>query len=287
MRTLKSNVIALYKEKGEAWFNKLPQFLSRMEKQLAIKLQPPFSHLNYNYVAPAIKENKPYVLKCCIPNKALNTEITALEHYNGNGAIQLIDSNAEQGWLLLERCEPGDMLLSVDDDEEATTIAVNIMQQLWKPIQESAPFPTISDWLLDLKPSQLIPKQLMDFAIETAKDLLASQGELVLLHGDLHHYNILSSKRQPWLAIDPKGVIGEREYDIGALMRNPIPKKLTKKLLENRLDKITELTGFDKQRLLRWSIVQATLATFWCINDSADGQENLLYTAQTLRTLST
>jgi len=116
---------------------------------------------------------------------------------------------------------------------------------------------------------------------------LASQGEPVLLHGDLHHYNILSSQREPWLAIDPKGVIGEREYEIGALMRNPISKKLTKKTLVNRLDKITELTGFDKQRLLHWSIVQTVLAACWCIDDGTDGGENLISTANTLYSLST
>src|SRR5438067_1309862 len=53
--------------------------------------------------------------------------------------------------------------------------------------------------------------------------LLATQVAPVLLHGDLHHENILAAARQPWLAIDPKGVVGEPAYEAGALLRNPLP----------------------------------------------------------------
>lgn len=67
----------------------------------------------------------------------------------------------------------------------------------------------------------MFPRKLIDFALKASKELLVSSGEQVLLHGDLHHYNILSSARNSWLAIDPKGGIGEREYEICALMRNP------------------------------------------------------------------
>ncbi len=56
---------------------------------------------------------------------------------------------------------------------------------------------------------------------ELAQELLLSQGEPVLLHGDLHHYNLLQHQ-DTWLAIDPKGVVGEREFEIGAFLRNPV-----------------------------------------------------------------
>jgi streptomycin 6-kinase len=59
------------------------------------------------------------------------------------------------------------------------------------------------------------------------RELIASSESPVLLHGDLHHFNILSARRQPWLAIDPKGVAGEPAYEPGALLRNPNPELCT------------------------------------------------------------
>ena len=107
-----------------------------------------------------------------------------------------------------------------------------------------------------------------------ALELHQDMGESVLLHGDLHHFNILSGKRQPWLAIDPKGVVGEREYELGALLRNPIPDIVTtmntKKILTWRVDQLSELLGFDRQKIRAWSFAQAVLAAVWCIDDKAD-----------------
>ena len=79
--------------------------------------------------------------------------------------------------------------------------------------------------------------------------------ELVLLHRDLHHGTILlSAQRKSWLAIDSKGLLGEREYEVGAMLRNPMPKLLTQpqpeRILSRRLDQLSEELEFDRDRLL-------------------------------------
>jgi len=79
---------------------------------------------------------------------------------------------------------------------------------------------------------------------------------------------------QPWVAIDPKGVVGEREYEVGALLRNPTPDIATtmdtRMILKRRLDLLAELLGFDRQKLCAWSFAQAVLAAVWCIDGKAN-----------------
>ncbi len=91
----------------------------------------------------------------------------------------------------------------------------------------------------------------------------------VLLHGDLHHDNILSADREPWLAIDPKGVVGEAEYEVGAFVRNRLfagPKP--EMLLARRVDQFVDELGFDRERIVGWSLAQAVLSAWWSFEDS-------------------
>jgi streptomycin 6-kinase len=62
-----------------------------------------------------------------------------------------------------------------------------------------------------------LPRELVATAVSLFNELLPSQSEPVLLHGDLHHWNILRATRVPWLALDPKGVVGEPAYEVGGL----------------------------------------------------------------------
>jgi streptomycin 6-kinase len=102
-------------------------------------------------------------------------------------------------------------------------------------------------------------------------------GASVVLHGDLHHFNILAATRQPWLAIDPKGVVGEAEYETGALLRNPVPDIRNHprlgELLSRRISQLADELGFDKGRIRCWAIAQAVLSAWWTYEDS-DGKVN-------------
>ena len=281
-----NNLRVLYPDLAEAWLVALPAFLKSIEAKLSIRIAAPFFNLTYHYVAPATSATgEAWIFKYSIPYKEMRTEIAALQYYNGQGCVRLIASDAEQGWLLLEACQPGVMLSILEDDEAATRYAVEVIQKLWKPIAKEEPFPTIQNWLEGLSRMQqdprakdLISKRLMDYSIGLSKDLCASMGELVLLHGDLHHDNILSSSRAPYLAIDPKGLIGEREYECGALIRNPIAKirgmSGLSRFLKRRLDQMAAEAGFDRNRIQQWSMVQAVLAAYWQIEDEgSDGQQ--------------
>lgn len=294
---LRQTILNVHGKIGERWLKHFPSLLKSLVKQWNFKIENRYVNLTFNFTASVILEDgNPAVLKCGVPDDEFKSEIRALQCYAGDGAVRLIAADAKKGWLLEERCVPGESLLSLalKDDAKATAIALNVMQKLWRPVNSQIKFPTLAGWLNGLNKLQKysrvnsdgIPKKLIDFSLITSKELLASSGEQVLLHGDLQHFNILSSKRKYWLAIDPKGVIGEREYEVCAFLRNPSPYLLTtmktKQIILRRLDQIVEQTGFERERILLWSIVQAVLAMWWCIADKVPGKDYFLNYAQIL-----
>ena len=130
-----------------------------------------------------------------------------------------------------------------------------------------------------------MPTALVERAEALFARLLASQAEPVLLHGDLHHFNVLAAQRQPWLAIDPKGVVGEPAYDTAALLHNPaelLDAPHPSKALERRIDQLAEQLGLDRARVREWGISQAVLAAYWGWEDSGHVWEEALRFAELL-----
>lgn len=293
---LQQTILSVHGAVGKRWLNQLPNLLESLSKQWNFRIEKSCAPLSFNFVALVVLEDgSKAILKCGVPDCEFKNEISALQCYAGEGAVKLIATDAKKGWLLEEHCIPGKNLLSLKNDEKATTVALNLMQQLWRPINSQVKLPTLAKWLRGLNKLQkysrsnpkAFPKKLIDFSLGASKELLASSGEQVLLHGDFHHFNILSSVRNSWLVIDPKGVIGEREYEICAFMRNPGPQLLTSmnttQVISRRFDQIVEHTGFERERILLWSIVNAVLVAWWCIEDKTPGKDYLLDYAQILR----
>ena len=102
----------------------------------------------------------------------------------------------------------------------------------------------------------------------------------------MHHENILSATRAPWLAIDPKGIVGEPDYEVGALLRNPLPQLLNMphpgRVTARRVDQLAEALGFDRARVRGWGLAQAVLSAWWCIEDSGYGWEPAIACAELL-----
>jgi len=113
--------------------------------------------------------------------------------------------------------------------------------------------------------------------------------DLVLLHGDLHHENILAAQRQPWLAIDPKGIIGEAAYETGSWLRNPYPglMKLPQpgRTLARRIDQFAEKLGFERARIRDWAVAQAVLSVWWGIEDFGYVEDEALAIAELLASI--
>jgi len=276
--------ITLNGERGRAWVESLPTLIAEFESRWNITVGAPFG-LSYNFAAPATRnDGEQLVLKAIAPYLDADVEADALLLFDGRGAIKVIEREQARGVMLLERCLPGTELATLfpDRDDEASAVAADVMRQLWLSLPTSHPFPTLAeytsvlDWLYDMFDGTTGPldKDVADAAIELRKELLASAPTPVLLHGDLHHHNILRAERQPWLAIDPKGVAGDPAYEPAPLFYNPVGEWHTQvdgsRLIQRRVDIIVERTKLDRQRVLGWAVVQGIVSDAWTLEDGGE-----------------
>lgn len=270
---------------GAEWLETLPDLLAMCERRWSLTVQPTTFTLSYNYVTPAIlADGTEVVLKVGVPNRELHTEIEALRIYNGRSSVRLLDADPDEGILLLERLRPGQMLTTIRDDDVATRTAAQVMQTLWRPLPAEHNFPSVADWGKGFARLRAefgggtgpFDKKLVETAESLFTDLLASMDAPVLLHGDLHHFNILSAG-DDWLAIDPKGVVGEPTYEVGALLRNPVPHIFKEpelgRIMARRLDILAETLELDRERLRQWSLAQAVLSAWWSYEDGGDAAD--------------
>jgi streptomycin 6-kinase len=293
-------MIELHEEQGVAWLEQLPGLIAEYERRWSLKVLPPYA-LSYNYVAPAIRHGgMPVVLKVGYPGDELMSEIVALRHYAGHGMVQLIEADDQHGIVLLEQLSPGTMLASLVpiDDARATSIAAGVMRELWGGPGGAAPanpaLGSIEDWAAGMSRMRAFfgggtgpfPRALVEEAEALFKDLLASQAAPVLLHGDLHHDNILAAQRAPWLAIDPKGIVGEPAYEVGALLRNPLPQLLElpdpRRAMARRVAQLADELGLDQARVRGWGLAQAVLSAWWNVEDLGHGWEGAIACAELL-----
>jgi streptomycin 6-kinase len=244
-------------EAGPPWLERLPGIIESCVQQWSLVLNPPFSQLSYNWAAPGMLQNgAPIVLQVCFPDKEFFTEAEALRIYDGRGSVRLLAVDLEGGALLLERLLPGAALESMVDDQQATHIAARVMQTLWRPAPQESAFPSFATWIKNMarlapslvEPHSAFPARWIERALSLFVDLSDPHVELVLLHGDLHQGNILSAGREPWLAIDPKGVTGEPVCETGPLLINVLPSfsdtRETRRVLLRRMAQLAEELGF-------------------------------------------
>jgi len=293
-------IVELYGDEGTAWLKELPALIAEYERRWSLTMLPPYA-LSYNYVAPAIRaDGTPVVLKARVPGDGLMTEIAALRLYDGHGMVQLLEADPEGGAFVLERLAPGAPLTTLveSDDERATSIAAGVMRQLWQGPAGVPPdeplYGTIANWAEGMQRMRAyfggttgpFPHALVEEAESLFAELLASQAAPVLLHGDLHHDNILSAERAPWLAIDPQGIVGEPTYEVGALLRNPLPQLLELpnpgRVMARRVDQLAAELGFDRARVRGWGLAQAVLSAWWSIEDHGHGWEGAIACAELL-----
>lgn len=204
-------------------------------------------------VRAELADGTPAVLKLANRHRENEHEADALERWNGNGAARLLRRDDERGALLLERCEPG-TFLSVSADDPIGVL-VGLLPRLWI---DAAGFNTLADevawWNLEGEVGAL------------ARELAATQGELVLTHQDLHAENVVAAAREPWLVIDPKPLAAEREFAVAPIVRGSELGHSKRDVLY-RLDRLCSDLGLDRERARGWTIVQTTA---WAEGASVD-----------------
>lgn len=215
-----------------------------------VELGPRFELARYSYVAAAGDDA---VLKVTPPeDDESDEEAEALELWDGDGAGRLLRRDRARRALLLERARPGSDLADVPE-ADATAIAVGLGGRLWKRGQTPglSPFRSVHDhvprWLANAAEHPLTPlaRELYD-ALDKRDD--------TLVHGDLHHHNILRSARG-YLAIDPKPMLAEPEYDVPSFLWNPLPYRMRLDVTERRLAAFAA-AGLDEERMRQWTVIR-------------------------------
>ena len=198
-----------------------------------------------------------------------------LDAFEGRGVVRVYDY--VEGAMLLERLSPGTSLAEMalnGRDEEATEILADVIQKM-SPCRSVHQCATVQDWAKSFEQyaasgDDQIPKNLVGEGHRIYSHLCGSQSRRRLLHGDLHHYNVLWDSDRGWLAIDPKGVEGEIEYEIGAALRNPYEKPdlfASESTIERRLELFVSKLNLDFRRALAWGFAQAVLSAIWSVED--------------------
>lgn len=293
---IERTIIAMHGKAGRAWLDDLPRRVAEYERRWDLQMMPPFGNLSFNYAAPGNRsDGTSVVLKICYPAKEVLSEMAALRVADGDGMVRLLAEDVAGATMLLQRAVPGEMLIDHPDDEAATRIAAGVMAASWRAAPDDHPFPTVADWGRGFERMRVrfdggmgpLPAELTDRAERSFAELVASSAAPIVLHGDLHHYNILRNA-DGWLAIDPKGIVGEPAYEIGALMRNRLPpmgdEPAALEVLIRRLRIVAEVTGLDAERMRRWTVAQALLSAWWTIEDGGDiaFAEDVIRTAEIL-----
>jgi streptomycin 6-kinase len=207
----------------------------------------------------------------------LQQEITALEALKGHGCVQLLAYDLNIGAMILEQAVPGKPLTALfpHDDAKATRIAANCVRLLHQaPLPKSSLFQTLEHTLPHFKKTGTALDPFIIRAQELKQQLLATPQGNVLLHGDFHGGNILSSAHHQWVVIDPEGIIGDPVYDLTVYIRNPLtelvtcPDSLT--IISNRIRDFATILGYTPQHMYDWTYLQAVISAYWSIEDKLD-----------------
>ncbi|MFL5579528.1 MAG: aminoglycoside phosphotransferase family protein [Gemmatimonadaceae bacterium] len=128
--------------------------------------------------------------------------------------------------------------------------------------------------------------ELLARAAAAARGLLAEPRDVVVLHGDLHHGNVLDGGERGWLAVDPKGLIGERAFDFANVFCNPDRETATAPgRLVRQATVVADAAGLDRARLLQWVLAYAGLSAAWSTEDGGDPGAALAVAALAAREL--
>ncbi len=197
-----------------------------------------------------------------------------MEWWGGDGAARVLAREGEA--LLLERATGARSLAEMargGADNEATRILCAAGERL-HAARSSPPPPTLvplETWFRQLWPTAEAQGGLYARAAAAARALLAEPREVSVVHGDLHHGNVLDFGERGWLAIDPKGLIGERSYDYPHIIMNPDVETATAPgRLARRVEVISEAARVEPRRLLTWIVAYAGLSASWTLGDGDD-----------------
>ncbi|MBD0739068.1 aminoglycoside phosphotransferase family protein [Streptomyces sp. CBMA29] len=258
---------------GAAWLAELPGIVEELLGRWECVPDGEVMHGGVGVIVPVRRRAEgSAVLKVSFPHPGNVHEPDAFVAWGGCGAVLLHERDDERFAMLLERVQPS-TLAEVEDGDEVVTVAGRLNRRLAIPAPRG--LPRLRDqadgWEEQLRKdaeelTHALPRQVLDVAGATVRELGRVQPD-TLVHGDLHARNILRASREPWLAVDPKGCVGDPAYDAGTLLKSRALKLLEAddlyKAVHRVLDVFAEAAEIDRERVQRWAQLHAVQAAFW------------------------
>ena len=265
-------------EKGEMWLAELPGILEKCRAKWGLALGPLVDEIKVNYVGYArMPSGEEVVLKVGVPHREFSTEMEALAIYEGRGINRLIDSDEELNAMVLERISPGTLLNNLEDRDAQAEVVAQIIRDLHRtPPPSGHNLPNFSKWAESAHrdarecDDQERARPFLDQLprVLSILDSFSDPGEpQMLLHGDLHHWNVLLDRERGWMAIDPKGVVGASCLEVGrfignAFSRGADPAEM-RRILEDTIRILSDRLGQNQDRIFAGALCDYVVASSW------------------------
>jgi streptomycin 6-kinase len=298
-------IVREFADGGKNWVENYPAMLGECVERWQLRLTGIASAglpINVIFYAQSA-QGDPLVLKMGYPHPEQKTEIIALRAYQGRDAVRILDWDDETGAFLLERILPGKKLRDVSDSIERSRIRIRLIGDLPRPVSGISGLPSYGEWMewafsefrekMNPGSATEAETEFLSFIVRAESSyrrLLMRFPETYLLHGDLHHENILLDEHRGWLAIDPKGVTGPRVMECGRFLHNFIEDEIkgielledatdvqVKRVLEQRLRTFEAMLDFDRTDMVAATYIDLVLGTCWSINSPVSARERVDY----------
>lgn len=247
----------------ERWLADLPELICDLRSRWQIDIDNPFdgSEGSCAWVAPALRaDGSPAVLKLAMPHMEGEHEIRALQFWEDEPTVRLLETDESCYAMLLERCEPGAALRVLPENEQDVMLA-NLLRQLWLKSPPRDSFRPLSVMLAQWASETLAQSAqwpdagLVKEGLYLFEVLSRPNADEVLLATDLHAGNVLSARRKPWLVIDPKPFVGDRTYDATQHLLNCKARLLSSPY--ETIKRFADLLEIDHERLRLWLFARA------------------------------
>ncbi|MEU3950223.1 aminoglycoside phosphotransferase family protein [Streptomyces sp. NPDC029526] len=284
---LAATQIKFNKEAGRAFVAALPELTASFVDRWELRITGTPLHGVSALVVPVDRaDGTPAMLKLQLRDHESEGEPVALRRWDGDGAVRLLDHDEPTGTMLLERLDSSRMLSRVADPQEGVLVIARLLARL-----HVAPAPAgmrrlddIARRMLQRTPAALerIPdpesRRLVADCAAAVREVVDEPGDR-LLHWDLHDENVLAADRAPWLAIDPKPLVGDPGFDLWPALANPFRADDVLR----RFDAMTEVLGLDRARARAWTYGRVLQNCLWETEEGRPLDDTDLEIARRLR----
>ncbi|WP_395364073.1 aminoglycoside phosphotransferase family protein [Streptomyces sp. YH02] len=249
------------------WLGKLPELTAQVLDHASLDSERVMAPGGRSSLVVLVRrsDGSPAALKIAPAFARPDLERDALAHWNGWGAVQLLDEAAE-GALVLERLHPEVSLRSLPE-AKALLEAAGTVRKLWVEPAAEHGFETVAERTAR-QAAAMAPHltgaataELTTAALAAREELLSGSSETVLLHGNFRQGKVLGGDRAPWLAVGPEPLVGERAYDLARLVRDRVEDLVAASsgasAARRRVNKLADSLDLDRERLRGWTLFRA------------------------------